>query len=151
MTELLERAVDALRRLPPETQDALARILLQWVEDDASIVWLSADEEETFRASSLEPEGGGFATGDEIRAILGEPGSAKPTYTRRAAEELDQVLSYIEGRSSKGARHVKARIQAAIDLIASYPHSGQPTSTHGLRRVVDAVRRAARGLSSLPD
>jgi hypothetical protein len=151
MTELLERAVEALRRLPPETQDALARVLLQWADDDASIVWLSADEEETLRASSLEAEGGGFATGDEIRAILGEPGSARPGYARRAAEELDQVLSYIEGRSSKGARHFKARIQTAIDLITSYRHSGQLTSRPGLRRVVDTVRHAARGLPSLPD
>jgi toxin ParE1/3/4 len=57
-------------------------------------------------------------------------------YTRKAAKELDQVLSYIEGRSLGGARHVEARIQAAIDLIAAYPQSGQLTSTPGLRRVV---------------
>ncbi|HSU99889.1 MAG TPA: type II toxin-antitoxin system RelE/ParE family toxin [Roseiarcus sp.] len=50
-------------------------------------------------------------------------------FTRRAAQELDQVLSYIEGRSSKGARDVKARIQAVIDLIAAYPQSGQLTSS----------------------
>jgi toxin ParE1/3/4 len=94
----------------------------------------------------------------------------KLRYTRRAAAELDQVLSYIEGRSSKGAYHVKARIQAVIDLIAAYPQSGQLTSTLGLRRVVvhpfpyliiyavtddevviHRVRHAARGLSSIPD
>jgi hypothetical protein len=109
MTELLERAVEALRRLPPETQDALARILLQWAEDDPSIVWLSADEEETSRASSLEPEGGGFATGDEIRAILGEQGSAKPRYVRRAAEEFENVLSYIEGALRRRPRFPSAR------------------------------------------
>jgi toxin ParE1/3/4 len=91
-------------------------------------------------------------------------------YTRSAAEELDQVLSYIEGRSSEGARHVKARVQAVIDLIASYPESGQLTSTPGLRRVVvhpypylifyaakddevviHGVRHAARRASSIPD
>jgi hypothetical protein len=38
VTELLERAVEILRGLPPETQDALARILLQWAADDPSIV-----------------------------------------------------------------------------------------------------------------
>jgi plasmid stabilization system protein ParE len=60
----------------------------------------------------------------------------KLRYTRRAAEELDQVLSYIEGRSPAGAHRVKARIQAVIELIASHPQSGQLTSTPGLRRVV---------------
>jgi hypothetical protein len=109
MTELLERAVEALRRLPPETQDALARILLQWAENETSTAWLSADEEETFRASSLEPEGDAFATGDEIRAILDEPGSVRPRYARRAAEELEQVLSYIEGALRRRARPPVAR------------------------------------------
>ena len=97
VTELLERAVEVLRALPPETQDALARKLLQWAENDASIVWLSPGEEESSRASSLEPEPGEFATDDEIRTILGEPGSVRLRYGRRAAEELEQVLSYIEG------------------------------------------------------
>ena len=96
MTELLERAVEILRGLPPETQDALARILLQWAENDPSIVWLTPGEEESSRASSLEPKPGEFATDDEIRAILGEPGSVRLRYTRRAAEELEQVLWYIE-------------------------------------------------------
>ena len=49
MTELLERAVEALRSLSPETQDELARVLLQWLEDDPPIAWLSAKEEETLR------------------------------------------------------------------------------------------------------
>ena len=86
-------------------------------------------------------------------------------YTRRAAEELDQVLSYIERRSSKGARHVKARIQAVIGLIAAYPQSGTLTSTAGRvvfhpfpyliiyaasddEVVIHGVRHAARDLSS---
>jgi hypothetical protein len=97
VTELLERAVEILRGLPPETQDALAGVLLQWAENDPSIVWLTPGEEESSRASSLEPEPGEFATNDEIRAILGEPGSVRLRYGRRAAEELEQILSYILG------------------------------------------------------
>jgi hypothetical protein len=97
VTELLERAVEILRGLPPETQDALAGILLQWAEDDPSAVWLTPGEDESSRASSLESKPGKFASDDEIRAILGEPGSVRPPYTRRAAEELEQILSYIEG------------------------------------------------------
>jgi hypothetical protein len=97
VTELLDQAVEILRGLPPETQDALAGIILQWAEDDPSIVWLSPREEESARAASLEPEPGEFATNDEIKAILGEPGSVRPRYARRAADEFQQVLSYIEG------------------------------------------------------
>ncbi len=96
MTELLERAVEILRGLPPETQDSLARTLLQWTENDPSIVWLTPGEDEASRASSVEPELREFASDNEIRAILGEPVSAGPHYTRRAAEELEHVLSYID-------------------------------------------------------
>jgi hypothetical protein len=73
MTELLERAVETLRGLPPETQDALARIL-QLAGDDPSIVRLSADEEESLKTSLSEAERGEFATDDEIRAIWAKHG-----------------------------------------------------------------------------
>jgi hypothetical protein len=69
MTELLELAVNALRGLSPETQDALARILLQLAGDDTSVVRLSAEEEESFKASFLEADRGEFATDNEIKAI----------------------------------------------------------------------------------
>ncbi len=69
MTELLERAVQTLRGLTPETQDALARILLQLAGDDPTIVRLSADEEASFNISFAQAERGEFATDDEIRAI----------------------------------------------------------------------------------
>ncbi len=93
MTELFEQAVEISRRLPPEKQDALARILLQWAENDPSNVWLSADEEETLRASSLETEGGEFATESWTGATREEHWLLR--HTRRAAAEVDQVLSYI--------------------------------------------------------
>jgi hypothetical protein len=110
VTELLERAVEILRGLPPETQDALAGILLQWAEADPSIVWLTPGEEESSRAASLEPEPGEFAPDDEIRAILGEPGSVRPSFTlRAAAEELEQFLSYIEGALRRRIRSPVAK------------------------------------------
>ena len=60
----------------------------------------------------------------------------KPRYTLRAAEELDQVLSYIERRSPQGARRVQERIRAIIDLLAAHPRAGQRTSRRRLRRAV---------------
>ncbi len=50
MTELLERAVETMRGLPAETQDALARILLELAGEAPSIVQLSADDEEFFKS-----------------------------------------------------------------------------------------------------
>ncbi len=94
----------------------------------------------------------------------------KLRYTVRAAQELEQALSYIDDRSPEGGRRVKARIQAVIDLIASHPQAGQLTSARRLRRVVvhpypylifyaatndevviHGVRHAARRPSSMPE
>jgi hypothetical protein len=74
MTELLERAAQTLRGLPPETQDALPRILLQLAGDDPTIVRFSADEEASFKTSFAEAERGEFTTDDEIRAIWAKHG-----------------------------------------------------------------------------
>jgi hypothetical protein len=59
----------------------------------------------------------------------------------REAEELGQVLSYIDDRSPLGARRVKARLRAVIDLIASHPQSGQLTSARRLRLLAEADER----------
>jgi toxin ParE1/3/4 len=62
----------------------------------------------------------------------------KLRYTLRAAAELDQVLDYIEARSPQGAYHVRARIQAIINLLSEHPHAGRLTSKGRLRRVIVA-------------
>jgi predicted transcriptional regulator len=74
MTELLERAVRSLRSLPPETQDALARILQELVGDDPSIITLSEEEKTSFETSFAQAERGEFATEDEIKAIWAKHG-----------------------------------------------------------------------------
>ena len=74
MTQLLEQAVQALRGLPPETQDALARILMQLAGDDQSIVRLSADEEASFEASFAQAEHRELATDDQIKGIWAKHG-----------------------------------------------------------------------------
>jgi hypothetical protein len=51
MTELLERAGETMRGLPAETQDALARILLELAGGDPSTAQLSADDEGSLKAS----------------------------------------------------------------------------------------------------
>jgi hypothetical protein len=74
MTQLLDQAFNTVSGLPPETQDALARILLQLAGDDQSGVWLSADEEASFEASLAQAERREFATDDQIKAIWAKHG-----------------------------------------------------------------------------
>ncbi|MEH2475495.1 toxin ParE1/3/4 [Nitrobacteraceae bacterium AZCC 2161] len=60
----------------------------------------------------------------------------KLRYTIRAAAELDQILTSIDRESPQGARHVKQRLHAVIDLLLQYPQAGRLTNKDGLRRVV---------------
>ena len=60
----------------------------------------------------------------------------KLRYTIRAAAELDEILGSIDEQSPQGARHVKERLRAVIDLLLQYPDAGRLTSKGRLRRVV---------------
>jgi toxin ParE1/3/4 len=51
----------------------------------------------------------------------------KIRYTRSAAKELDEILTYIKERSPQGARNVQARIHEVINLIAILPTIGRST------------------------
>ena len=74
MTKLLDRAVEAARGLPPEMQDELARILLQFAGVDQLVIQLTAEEEGSFEASLAQAERGEFATDGQVRAIWAKHG-----------------------------------------------------------------------------
>jgi hypothetical protein len=74
MTKLLEQAVEAVRRLPAETQDELAHILLQLAGEDQPVVQLSADEEASFDESLAQADRGEFATDVQVRAMWAKHG-----------------------------------------------------------------------------
>jgi hypothetical protein len=69
MTKLLEQALETLRGLPPETQDELARILLQLAGEDQPLLQLNAEEAASFDDSLAQAERGEFATDEQVRAI----------------------------------------------------------------------------------
>jgi hypothetical protein len=69
MTKLLEQAVETVRALPPETQDDLARVLLQLAGNDQPVIELSAEEEASFDESLAQAARGEFATDEQVRAI----------------------------------------------------------------------------------
>jgi predicted transcriptional regulator len=74
MTKLLDRAVEAARNLPPETQDELARMLLQFAGVDQPVIQLTAEEKASLEASLAQAERGEFATDEEVRAIWAKHG-----------------------------------------------------------------------------
>ena len=74
MTQLLDQAVETVRALPANAQDAVARFLLQFAGTDEPILQLSPQEEASFDESLAQAERGEFATDEEIRAIWAKHG-----------------------------------------------------------------------------
>jgi predicted transcriptional regulator len=74
MTKLLEQAIEAARALPPELQDELARMLLQFAGKDQPVIQLSREEESSLSASLAQADRGEFATDEQVRAIWAKHG-----------------------------------------------------------------------------
>lgn len=74
MTVLLEHAVESLRKLPAETQDALARLLLQFAGVDQPPLELSPEDAASFEESLAQAGRGEFASDDQVRAIWDKHG-----------------------------------------------------------------------------
>ena len=70
MTKLFERAVETIRTLPLETQDALARIVLQLArENDLPPIAMSVEDETSFEELMAEAERGEFVSDEAIQAF----------------------------------------------------------------------------------
>jgi hypothetical protein len=74
MTKLLEQAVAAVRGLPAEMQDDLARMLLRLAGEDQPLLQLSVEEEASFAESLGQADRGEFATDEQVRAIWAKHG-----------------------------------------------------------------------------
>ncbi len=74
MTKLLEQAVEAARRLPPESQDEIARVVLQLAGDDELAVALTDDERAALARSKDAAQRGEFASDQEVRAAWAKRG-----------------------------------------------------------------------------
>lgn len=69
MTKLLDHAVEAVRGLPPEMQDDIARMVLQLAGDAQPVMELTPEEEAAAMRSREAAARGEFATDGQMRAI----------------------------------------------------------------------------------
>ena len=74
MTELLERAVEAARGLPPAAQDEIARLVLQLATDEEPPAVLGNDERAAIALSKAAAVRGEFATDEQVRAVWAKHG-----------------------------------------------------------------------------
>lgn len=75
MTTLLDDALAAVRRLPPEEQDSIARAVLRLTgQDEEPPIALSAEERAAVAASKAAAARGEFASEAEVRAVWARHG-----------------------------------------------------------------------------
>jgi predicted transcriptional regulator len=74
MTDLLEKAVAAVRELPASSQDDIARVMLMLASGDQAPVPLTAEEEASIAESLAQAARGEFATDEQVRAVWAKHG-----------------------------------------------------------------------------
>jgi hypothetical protein len=74
MTDLLERAVQAVRDVPPEAQDEIARLVLRLAGDDEPRIALTGAERVAIARSKAAAARGESAGDDEVRAVWAKHG-----------------------------------------------------------------------------
>jgi len=70
MTKLLDRALDAARRLSVDEQDDVARLLLQLLGEEAEVVTLSPAERDAIARSKAAADHGDFASEEQVQQVL---------------------------------------------------------------------------------
>ena len=69
MTQLLEHAIESVRGLPAEAQDAPARPMLEFTDADGAPIPMSAEERSSFEESLAQAARGEFASEVCMRSI----------------------------------------------------------------------------------
>ena len=74
MTKLLDQAIEAAIRHPPEEQDNIARAILQLAGDEVEPVPLTPEERKAIEKSKAAAVRGEFATDEQVRAMWAKHG-----------------------------------------------------------------------------
>jgi hypothetical protein len=75
MTKLLDQALEALRDLPPDVQDDIARIVLELAGGgDVQPVPISDDERAAIANSKAAAARGEFASDEQVRSVWAKHG-----------------------------------------------------------------------------
>jgi hypothetical protein len=70
VTKLLDKALEAVRGLPPDAQDDIARVVLQLAgSDESTVVPLASEERAAISTSKAAAARGEFATDEQVRSV----------------------------------------------------------------------------------
>lgn len=74
MTKLLDKAVEAVRRLPASDQDDIARAIMELAGTENEPIPLTPEEQMAIDRSKAAAARGEFATDEEVRAVWAKRG-----------------------------------------------------------------------------
>ena len=75
MSNLLDQALESVRRLDPAIQDDIARVMKVLAGDeDVPLVQLTSEEREAIARSKAETARGEYATDEQVRAVWAKYG-----------------------------------------------------------------------------
>lgn len=74
MTQLVEQAVEAIRKLPPKQQEDVARIILDLAGIDLPVIPITSGEEASFAKARAQAARREFATDAEVQAVWSKHG-----------------------------------------------------------------------------
>ncbi len=74
MTKLLDEAIEALRHVPMEHQDEIARVVMQLAGKEQPVYTLTPEEDADLAESDAAAERGEFATDEQMKAIWAKHG-----------------------------------------------------------------------------
>lgn len=69
MTKMMKEAIEALRELPEERQETVARAILDYASDDDGVYHLTDEERREVRAGLAEIERGEIASDGEVAGV----------------------------------------------------------------------------------
>jgi predicted transcriptional regulator len=70
MTKLLDKALEAVRQLPPESQDHIARLLLQFADGEREPEEIEPEHLSAVMEGLAQAERGQFATDEQVEALF---------------------------------------------------------------------------------
>jgi hypothetical protein len=115
MTELMTKALEALRKLPEERQDEVAPFLLALADDEPCT---EADAAAIAEAQGAVRTRRAGASRDHAR-VLGEAW-AMIVYAPRALDDLRAIEAYLHERNPAAARGVLEQIKRTIEMLAVF-------------------------------
>ena len=69
MTKTVQEAIEALKELPEDRQEKVARAILDYANDDDGLYYLTDDEREEVRAGLAEIKRGEIASDAEVSRV----------------------------------------------------------------------------------